>query len=320
MQLPLDPLPSDLEQAFREVVFWSAVNVSVLNLPNDISLVLTTRGLYVLEGGGVRAARVQRIEQPAELTVDREHRRLLIEAPGTRLVLDYDPRREPAALRFADAFKAQDGNDAAQPPGSRVPGRATVDPFASASARAAKPGAGRYRSTTRPGTQSVLGKGFLLAAVIIAAVMYWYHAGPVPSSFRFTESGPIASVDADGLGPREVRVRRDRNGHYLLRGVIDGLPVRFLLDTGATQVAIPAPVAEAAGLSWGRRGRTMTANGEGVAYATIIGTLKIGPITLHGVGASIVPGMTGREVLLGMSALRRLEFSQKGRELVLVQP
>lgn len=121
-------------------------------------------------------------------------------------------------------------------------------------------------------------------------------------------------------GAREVVLERNRQGHYVAGGEINGVPVVFLLDTGATDVAIPSNVAQAAGLQRGYPGRASTANGTVTVYSTNIDELIIGNIVLHDLSASITPSMGGDTILLGMSALQRIEFSQRGSQLTLRQP
>lgn len=118
-------------------------------------------------------------------------------------------------------------------------------------------------------------------------------------------------------GTVEVVLQRNRYGHYLASGEIDGEAVTFLLDTGATTLSIPADTAERLNLAGGAPYRVSTANGTITVYATRIDTLRLGPLTLHDVPAHINPHMEGEEVLLGMSALRQLEFTQRGDRLTL---
>ena len=117
----------------------------------------------------------------------------------------------------------------------------------------------------------------------------------------------------------EVRLERNRHGHYLAAGQINGQPVTFLLDTGATFVAVPATLAERLGLARGNPIMVNTANGMTESWSTRIDTLQLGDIRLHNVSAGIVPGILGEDVLLGMSALKQLDFSQQGGELILRQ-
>ena len=125
------------------------------------------------------------------------------------------------------------------------------------------------------------------------------------------------SVHGDGFV--EVSLASSRQGHYVVNGQIDGHDVTFLLDTGATQVAIPNAVAERLGLQRGAPIIISTANGRATGHRTRLDSLRLGDIELHDVAALIAPGMDGDDVLLGMSALKQLEFSQKGGTLVLRQ-
>lgn len=120
-------------------------------------------------------------------------------------------------------------------------------------------------------------------------------------------------------GVREVVLQRNRQGHYVSSGKINGVPVTFLLDTGATDVAIPSRIARQARLDRGFETRAATANGVISVYSTQIDELVLGNITLHDVDASITPTMGGDTILLGMSALKQVEFSQRGSTLTLRQ-
>ena len=117
----------------------------------------------------------------------------------------------------------------------------------------------------------------------------------------------------------EVRLRRNRHGHYVTAGEINGRPVTFLLDTGATGVAVPVALAQRLQLQRGRPLVTRTANGTVTAYATVLDSVSVGGIELGGVGATIAPGLGGEEVLLGMSFLKHIEFTQRGDTLILRQ-
>ena len=121
--------------------------------------------------------------------------------------------------------------------------------------------------------------------------------------------------------PNSIEVRLERNylGHYLANGTINQYPVAFLLDTGATDVVIPATIAEKLNLKRGRAGRAMTANGAITIFETNIDHLSLGEINLYNVRASINPSMSSTKVLLGMSALGRIEFAQDGSSLTLIQ-
>ncbi len=120
-------------------------------------------------------------------------------------------------------------------------------------------------------------------------------------------------------GIREVVLQRNRFGHYVTSGEINGEPVVFMLDTGATGVAIPEDIARRLKLERGRAYRTQTANGVAVSYATRLDRVSVGDIALDNVRAGIVPGLQTREILLGMSFLKHIEFTQRGDRLILRQ-
>ena len=82
-------------------------------------------------------------------------------------------------------------------------------------------------------------------------------------------------------------------------------------------MVIPAGLARSAGLNQGYAGQAMTANGLVTVYSTRIDRLTLGAIELRDVRASINPAMDERTVLLGMSALRQIEFHQQGTRLTL---
>ncbi len=118
-------------------------------------------------------------------------------------------------------------------------------------------------------------------------------------------------------GKAEVRLQQNRQGHYVVQGAINEIPVVFLLDTGATQVSIPAHIAEQLQLKSYAASQVNTANGRTTVYQTKLQQLSIGNIYLYDVAAHINPNMQSNEILLGMSALKRVEFSQVGKQLIL---
>lgn len=116
-----------------------------------------------------------------------------------------------------------------------------------------------------------------------------------------------------------VQLKRNKQGHYVANGFINSQPVTFMLDTGATNVAIPQAIADRLGLTRGQQFYSQTANGRSISYATRLDSLELGAIMLNDVNASISPGFKSNEILLGMSALKQLEFIQRGNLLTLRQ-
>lgn len=127
----------------------------------------------------------------------------------------------------------------------------------------------------------------------------------------------IASVQRSGQ--QAIILQRNKYGHYVASGMINGQPVVFMLDTGATDISVPEKVARRLGLERGRAVTYQTANGPAINYATQLDAVSLGTITLYNLPASINPNVDHDDVLLGMSFLKHLEFSQKGNTLTLRQ-
>ncbi len=134
------------------------------------------------------------------------------------------------------------------------------------------------------------------------------------------QENPNAVVTSQhGNGYIEVQLVGNRQGHFVSTGKINGRTVQFLLDTGATDVAIPGKVADILQLPRGVPLLVSTANGRTEGFRTSLERLQIGDIVLHNVRALVVPGLDGEQVLLGMSAMKQLEFTQRGGNMLLRQ-
>jgi len=126
--------------------------------------------------------------------------------------------------------------------------------------------------------------------------------------------GTVISVDAGGAAM--IVIEQDRNGHYQVEGQINKQPVEFLVDTGATDVAVPESMARALGLDFGPRVKVMTAAGPSQAWMTRLNEVSIGGIRRRNVRATITSGEFN-EVLLGMSFLRHYSLRQQDGKLVI---
>lgn len=122
---------------------------------------------------------------------------------------------------------------------------------------------------------------------------------------------------ADAQGNTELVLKQNKFGHYYVKGRINDKPANFLVDTGATNVAVPERLYLALGLVKGEPVQVMTANGVATGYQTKIGKLELGSITKYYVDASIVPNMGGDEILLGMSFLKNLKITQVDNKLII---
>ncbi|MDP7593074.1 MAG: TIGR02281 family clan AA aspartic protease [Litorilituus sp.] len=168
---------------------------------------------------------------------------------------------------------------------------------------------------TEDDSTNKIGKTFVWLAWIFAIILLMFAFESVLEEQYNPNSQPQVSLNSSGLA--EVILKQNRQGHYLSKGTINEAPVTFLLDTGATQVSIPASVADRLQLDSYGSYLVQTANGTVTVYRTKIDQLSIGNIFLYNVAAHINPAMKSEEILLGMSALKKVEFSQKGKQLTL---
>ena len=134
---------------------------------------------------------------------------------------------------------------------------------------------------------------------------------------QYNPNRQVETLQSSGV--TEVRLQRNRLGHYVTSGTINNRPVTFLLDTGATGVAIPARIAKTLDLKRGRPIATRTANGTATSYLTRLNSVSVGGVSVGNVSATIAPGLRGNEILLGMSFLQHIEFTQRGDTLILRQ-
>lgn len=165
-------------------------------------------------------------------------------------------------------------------------------------------------------TQKKFGKTFgIIAWLCILFLLVVFFDGQLSKQHNPNQS---VEYSVDGEIPT-VTLKRNRYGHYVANGYINNQPVTFMLDTGATNVAIPGHVADRLGLYRGQQYNVQTANGQTAAFATQLDSLELGAIHLTNVNASITPGYRAEDILLGMSALKQLEFTQRGNILTLRQ-
>jgi len=128
------------------------------------------------------------------------------------------------------------------------------------------------------------------------------------------------TVSINNNGEKQIVLQRNRYGHYVVTGKINGSDVTFLLDTGATLVAIPEHIASKLNLSKGAAFKTETANGLSQSYRTRLESVAIGDIVMTNVLGSISTGMEFDEILLGMSFLKHLNLNQQGKTLIISVP
>jgi aspartyl protease family protein len=130
----------------------------------------------------------------------------------------------------------------------------------------------------------------------------------------------VAARAAAGGGSGSVTLKADARGHFVADGQVNGGTVRFLVDTGATTIALPAADAKRLGIDYlkGERGMVQTANGTAPAYRVKLDTVRLGDITINGVEGVVLEGGL-QTALLGMSFLNRTEMKRDGETMVLTK-
>jgi len=124
---------------------------------------------------------------------------------------------------------------------------------------------------------------------------------------------------ANSTGVKEVVLTRNRAGHYVASGKINDIPVELMIDTGASNIAVPIHLAKQLKLRPLRPIIYQTANGNVQGYTTNIKTIQLGNIVLNNVYGGLNPGMKSNTVLLGMSFFKNIDFEQRGKTLTIRQ-
>jgi aspartyl protease family protein len=122
---------------------------------------------------------------------------------------------------------------------------------------------------------------------------------------RLGRSAPAAS---------SVTLTADTRGHFSANGQINGQPVQFVVDTGATLVALPSGEARRLGIDFtkGQRAGVRTASGSATGYLVKLDTISVGSVMLYGIDAVVIEGAGLATPLLGMSFLNRMNMKREG--------
>ncbi|TNF93066.1 MAG: TIGR02281 family clan AA aspartic protease [Gammaproteobacteria bacterium] len=130
-----------------------------------------------------------------------------------------------------------------------------------------------------------------------------------------------SQVGATYSDPASTEVRiPSRSGMYMTSGLINGLNVEFLVDTGATFVAVSRYMADKIGIDYlvkGKPTRVSTASGKVDGWVVKLQTVQVGSISLDHVDGVVVDSEYDQQALLGMSFLSRLKVTQEASMIVL---
>jgi aspartyl protease family protein len=137
---------------------------------------------------------------------------------------------------------------------------------------------------------------------------------------RVLRVGQNVAEQASETGPAKVILTADAQGHFYTTGYVNGMSVRFVVDTGATMIAIGANDARRIGLdpSKGRQAFTHTANGQVKVSLVRLDSVRVGEVVLNNVEATVHSNNLP-VALLGMSFLNRMEMRRSAGSMTLIK-
>jgi aspartyl protease family protein len=176
-------------------------------------------------------------------------------------------------------------------------------------------GASRLRAA--PFMQHVTHVAIWAVVAAILALGWAYRSelreAPQRLQMAFSSGAPVS------VGEHEVAIPRSQGGHYVVEALVNGRPVRFVVDTGATDTVLSPEDARRVGVDLGALDFGLPAEtANGVTYgAPYRGTLEVGPMVMADFPMTINQSPMRRS-LLGMSFLNRLDsFEVRGDRLLL---
>lgn len=156
-----------------------------------------------------------------------------------------------------------------------------------------------------------LGMMLLFWMLFMGAGTWWFHG------YLEEQRNPNAHLVNAVDGAESLTLSRNRSGHFVATGRINGEPVEFLLDTGATYVSVPSGLAERLALTPSGSAWFNTANGRVRGELTTLDEVSLGGFSANDVRGSISPGLDGDVALLGMSFLNRFDIEIRDARMVL---
>ncbi|KIQ20536.1 peptidase A2 [Variovorax paradoxus] len=128
----------------------------------------------------------------------------------------------------------------------------------------------------------------------------------------------IGGGGGSGGGGNRIVLPADSRGHYMTQGTINGRTVTFMLDTGATSIALSAGDAQRIGLDYskGQRVQMSTANGVTVGYRLRLQSVRVGDVEVYDIDAIVSPEPMPF-VLLGNSFINRFSMRRDADQMVL---
>ena len=129
---------------------------------------------------------------------------------------------------------------------------------------------------------------------------------------------PVSVSGVQREGGTQIVIPAGAGGHFITAGSINGKAVEFMVDTGATTIALSVAEADRIGLKYKDNAKLTgnTANGTVVGYQAMLGVVRLGDVQVYNVEAAILP-MPMPQVLLGNSFLNRFQMKRDNERMTL---
>ncbi|MGX5172964.1 retropepsin-like aspartic protease family protein [Aliikangiella sp. IMCC44653] len=139
-----------------------------------------------------------------------------------------------------------------------------------------------------------------------------------PLQLKLKQLGAFSASNSSQQAAPTAVVSRAQTGMYFTSGLINGVATQFLVDTGASHVAMNESTAQSIGLNYRQNGVpsiVLTASGRARAWEVVLNQVNVGGIQLSQVSGMVIQGAGPDQVLLGMSFLSRVKMENKGETL-----
>lgn len=147
--------------------------------------------------------------------------------------------------------------------------------------------------------------GWVISITLVSFLIHLAFYAPKP---------PTITEIHNGL---QITINRSHDAHFRIPGKINDVEVVFLVDTGATTIAVSDNVAREAELPILNPVITQTAGGQSTGYFTSIESIEIGDAQFTDFTAIVIPEMQGADVLLGMNFLKNFNIKQDQQQMIL---
>jgi len=150
---------------------------------------------------------------------------------------------------------------------------------------------------------------------VITVLVIWVIIFSVVYVFFDTQQKPKIATGKDGGMFGQIIIPRSLDGHYYVRGSINGYPIDFMVDTGASVVSVSKSLAKKANLPSGVPANFSTAGGMVMGEVISGQSVEAGGIKVNGISVSV--GIQGDVALLGQNFLRRVDVLQSNDTMTL---